>query len=61
MLKDLKQLASGLYSHAEGDGSISIARGDYSHAEGTTTQAIGQGSHAEGWIYNSSIRILLTC
>lgn len=53
-------LASGLYSHAEGFGNIAsapyshvegrwnIASGDDSHAEGCQTVAIGLGSHAEG-------------
>jgi hypothetical protein len=39
-------IASGSYSHAEGN--ITQAIGDYSHAEGDNTQAIGEYSHAEG-------------
>ncbi len=39
-------IASGSYSHAEGNGAQAI--GGYSHAEGGGTQAIGFGSHAEG-------------
>jgi tetratricopeptide (TPR) repeat protein len=39
-------VASGSYSHAEGN--ITQAIGDYSHAEGDNTQAIGNYSHAEG-------------
>lgn len=39
-------VASGQYSHAEGDRTI--ASGACSHAEGTQTSASGPGSHAEG-------------
>ena len=38
--------ASGNYSHAEGNGSISSA--NTSHAEGSNTKASGDSSHAEG-------------
>lgn len=53
-------LATGLYSHAEGDltsaegigshaeGLNTSAVGNYSHAEGSTTEALGEGSHSEG-------------
>ena len=36
----------GIFSHAEGVGTI--ASGQYSHAEGSGTKAYGEGSHAEG-------------
>ena len=39
-------VATGMYSHAEGNGSSAF--GDYSHAEGEYTVASGKGSHAEG-------------
>ena len=39
-------VATGSYSHAEGN--ITQAIGDYSHAEGDNTRAIGNYSHAEG-------------
>ena len=39
-------IASGSYSHAEGESTI--ASGSYSHAEGSVTKAIGDYSHAEG-------------
>lgn len=39
-------VASGKYSHAEGD--TARARGDYSHAEGYGSRASGIYSHAEG-------------
>ena len=39
-------IASGLYSHAEG--SSTTATGDASHTEGQSTNAIGAYSHAEG-------------
>ena len=42
----LNVIASGSYSHAEGN--TSQALGYSSHAEGQYTQAIGEGSHAEG-------------
>lgn len=53
-------LATGLYSHAEGDltyaegqgshaeGFNTKAQGNYSHTEGSETEALGYGSHAEG-------------
>ena len=40
-------VASGLYAHAEGDGTT--ASGAASHAEGQATVASGQVSHAEGF------------
>jgi hypothetical protein len=40
-------IASGNYSHAEGESTI--ASGNYSHAEGTSTIASGDYSHAEGY------------
>ena len=40
-----KAIASGDYSHAEGN---STASASYSHAEGNSTQANGDYSHAEG-------------
>ena len=40
------QTIPGDYSHAEGDGAVTI--GNRSHAEGYNTLAIGQWSHAEG-------------
>ena len=39
-------ISSGDYSHAEG--SKTTAQGLYSHAEGSDTKALGTGSHAEG-------------
>lgn len=39
-------IASGDFSHAEGNGAK--ASGDHSHAEGNGTAASGYGSHAEG-------------
>jgi len=39
-------VATGNYSHAEGN--ITQAIGDYSHAEGDNTRAVGNYSHAEG-------------
>lgn len=39
-------IASGDYSHSEGD--TTTASGDYSHAEGDSTIASGVASHAEG-------------
>jgi len=39
-------IASGLYSHAEGQ--FTTATGDASHTEGQSTNAIGTYSHAEG-------------
>jgi hypothetical protein len=39
-------IASGSFSHAEGN--LTKAIGDYSHAEGDNTQAKGNYSHAEG-------------
>jgi hypothetical protein len=53
-------VASGTFSHAEGqhtlasdnaahsEGYYATASGQYSHAEGASTRAIGIGSHAEG-------------
>ena len=41
-----KNVATGLYSHAEG--SMSKAEGDYSHVEGYEVSAYGNSSHAEG-------------
>jgi hypothetical protein len=58
--------ASGIYSHAEGKGTLSLgisshaegqetsASGDYSHAEGYSNKALGTGSHAEGILTISS-------
>jgi len=40
-------VSSGSYSHAEGDGSLAL--GQYSHAEGLSTTSSGAGSHAEGY------------
>ena len=60
---DNNNVASGEYSHAEGqqtkangdyshaEGYRAVADGEYSHAEGKSTNAAGQGSHVEG--YNS--------
>ena len=42
----VKNIASGMYSHAEGSGTE--ASGMVSHAEGNNTQASGDGSHSEG-------------
>lgn len=39
-------IATGQYSHAEGD--CTVARGKYSHAEGQGTKAVGEASHTEG-------------
>ena len=44
--------ASGMSSHAEGNGST--ASGESSHAEGAYTTASGESSHAEGWYTTSS-------
>jgi hypothetical protein len=44
--------ASGIYSHAEGDGCI--ASGSYSHAEGYCCTASGRYSHAEGTVCTAS-------
>lgn len=55
----INTVASGSYSHAEGNGSAegnyshaegykSIAKGNYSHAEGLSAYAKADGSHAEG-------------
>ena len=49
---DGTSIASGPYSHAEGEDTQAL--GDYSHAEGQATQAVGDGSHAEGNITTSS-------
>jgi len=43
---DGSPVASGDFSHAEGDGTV--ASGIFSHAEGGGTQVIGEGSHSEG-------------
>ena len=45
-------VASGLYSHAEGDTTQAI--GNYSHAEGELTVASGISSHAEGSLTSAS-------
>lgn len=66
---DSKNVASGNYSHAEGQGTkasgasshaegySTIASGVYSHAEGARTQASGYFSHAEG----SNTQAIGTC
>ena len=41
-----RNVASGSYSHTEGN--ITIASGNSAHAEGSSTKAIGPSSHAEG-------------
>lgn len=41
-----QSIATGEYSHAEGQSTRALA--DYSHAEGNTTVATGASSHAEG-------------
>jgi hypothetical protein len=45
-------LASGIYSHAQGE--TNTASGRYAHAEGVTTTASGWHSHAEGDTTTSS-------
>lgn len=40
-------VATGEYSHAEGQNTA--AQGDYSHSEGKSTTASGQASHTEGY------------
>jgi hypothetical protein len=42
----ITNISRGLYSHAEGTGSVAF--GDYSHTEGWRTIASGSFSHAEG-------------
>lgn len=44
-VSDPLHVASGRYSHAEGNADAS---GEYSHAEGNNTYSKGWGSHAEG-------------
>ncbi len=44
---DYKNVASGKYSHAEGEDTT--ASSNYSHAEGYGTTASGECSHAEGY------------
>ena len=56
----IKNYATGIYSHSEGDGvdspgqashaegEVTHAEGQASHAEGSSTTAEGQASHAEG-------------
>lgn len=43
-----KNVASGMYSHAEGEGTIS--RNNSSHAEGAETSAMTDCGHAEGYM-----------
>lgn len=62
----VKNIASGLGSHAEGlqtqalgqgshsEGSFNISSGNYSHSEGSGTKAVGNASHAEGYHTNTS-------
>lgn len=47
VFNSVNNIASGVYSHAEGEGTQ--ASGDWSHAEGEGTQASGDWSHAEGY------------
>ena len=66
---DNNNIASGKYSHAEGEqteatteaahaeGYKTYANGNYSHAEGKSTEAIGQGSHTEGYNENYSASV----
>ena len=49
---DYKNVASGKYSHAEGEDTT--ASSNYSHAEGYGTTASGHSSHAEGYITTAS-------
>ena len=63
---DTKNVASGKYSHAEGNGTrakgnyshaeghYAKPEGNYSHAEGFDTTASGDYSHAEGYYTNAS-------
>ena len=64
---DNNNIASGKYSHAEGqsteargtaahaEGKSTEVSGNYSHAEGIRTNATGGGSHCEGYNDSSSI------
>ena len=66
---DNNNIASGKYSHAEGEqteatreaahaeGYKTYANGNYSHAEGKSTEATGQGSHTEGYNENYSASV----
>ena len=66
---DNNNIASGKYSHAEGEqteatteaahaeGYKTYANGNYSHAEGKSTETIGQGSHTEGYNENYSATV----
>lgn len=66
---DNNNIASGKYSHAEGEQTEAIAEaahaegyktyanGNYSHAEGKSTEAFGQGSHTEGYNENYSASV----
>ena len=66
---DNNNIASGKYSHAEGEqteatmeaahaeGYLTHALGNYSHAEGKSTEAFGQGSHTEGYNENYSASV----
>ena len=66
---DNNNIASGKYSHAEGEQTVAImeaahaegyktqANGNYSHAEGKSTEAMGQGSHTEGYNENYSASV----
>lgn len=66
---DNNNIASGKYSHAEGEqteatmeaahaeGYKTQANGNYSHAEGKSTEATGQGSHTEGYNENYSASV----
>lgn len=48
----VNNVASGSYSHAEGNGTS--AKGNYAHAEGHQTSASGSSSHAEGELTNAN-------
>ena len=48
----VNNVASGSYSHAEGNGTS--AEGNYAHAEGHQTSASGSSSHAEGELTNAN-------
>jgi hypothetical protein len=54
----LQNVASGEYSHAEGNDTIAAGRS--AHAEGTYTAAFGAYSHAEGQSYQAQGTITLT-
>lgn len=66
---DSNNIASGNYSHAEGEqteataeaahseGYLTHAIGKYSHAEGKSTETMGQGSHTEGYNENYSATV----